>query len=109
MTTEDGTGIVHIAPAFGEDELATARVHGLDAPQPGGSGRTVSETVGAVGRARLVKEADSDLVADLTRRGAYAAPEVHRHSYPFCWRCGTPLLYYAKPTWYIRTTAVRDS
>ena len=55
-----------------------------------------------------MKDADADLVADLDARGLLLRAEVHRHSYPHCWRCGTPLLYYAKPSWYIRTTAVRD-
>ena len=107
VTTEDGTGIVHIAPAFGEDDMATARVHGLDAPNPVGPDGRFSEVV-APWAGRAVKEADADLVADLDARGRLLRAEVHRHSYPHCWRCGTPLLYYAKPSWYIRTTAVRD-
>ena len=107
VTTEDGTGIVHIAPAFGEEDMATARAHGLDAPNPVGPDGRFSEAV-SPWAGRGVKEADPDLVADLEARGRLLRAEVHRHSYPHCWRCGTPLIYYAKPSWYIRTTAVRD-
>ena len=107
VTIVDGTGIVHIAPAFGEDDMATARVHGLDAPNPVGPDGRFSEMV-PPWAGRGVKEADPDLVADLDARGLLLRAEVHHHSYPHCWRCGTPLLYYAKPSWYIRTTAVRD-
>ena len=98
---------MHIAPAFGEDDMATARVHGLDAPNPVGPDGRFSEMV-PPWAGRGVKEADPDLVADLDARGLLLRAEVHHHSYPHCWRCGTPLLYYAKPSWYIRTTAVRD-
>ena len=55
-----------------------------------------------------MKEADPDLIADLDARGLLFRSELYRHAYPHCWRCGTPLLYYAKPSWYIRTTAVKD-
>ena len=108
VTTHDGTGIVHIAPAFGEDDMATARHHGLDAPNPVGPGRALHRRRRRRGPGALVKEADPDLIDDLAARGLLLRSEIHHHSYPHCWRCGTPLLYYAKPSWYIRTTAVRD-
>jgi isoleucyl-tRNA synthetase len=107
VTTEDGTGIVHIAPAFGEDDMATGRRHGLDAPNPVGPDGRFTDAVGAFA-GRFVKEADPDLITDLDGRGLLFRSEVYRHAYPHCWRCGTPLLYYAKPSWYIRTTAVKD-
>lgn len=107
VTTHDGTGIVHIAPAFGEDDMATARRHGLDAPNPVGPDGRFTDAVGPWA-GRLVKEADPDLISDLDARGVLLRSEVYHHSYPHCWRCGTPLLYYAKPSWYIRTTQVRD-
>ncbi|MDP9318772.1 MAG: isoleucine--tRNA ligase, partial [Actinomycetota bacterium] len=107
VTTHDGTGIVHIAPAFGEDDMATARHHGLDAPNPVGPDGRFTDAVGPWA-GRLVKEADPDLIDDLAARGLLLRSEIHHHSYPHCWRCGTPLIYYAKPSWYIRTTAVRD-
>jgi len=107
VTTEDGTGIVHLAPAFGEDDMGAARDHGLDAPNPVGPDGTFTDAVGPFA-GRFVKDADADLVADLDARGRLLRAETYHHSYPHCWRCGTPLLYYAKPSWYIRTTAVRD-
>ncbi len=107
VTTEDGTGIVHIAPAFGEDDMDVARRHGFPAPNPVGLDGRYTDAVGPwAGRA--VKEADADLIADLDRRDLLVRAETHRHQYPHCWRCGTPLLYYAKPSWYVRTTAVVD-
>jgi isoleucyl-tRNA synthetase len=105
VTTEDGTGIVHIAPAFGEDDMDVARRHGFSAPNPVGPDGRYTDAVGPwAGRA--VKEADADLIADLAERGLLLRAGTHRHQYPHCWRCGTPLLYYAKPSWYVRTTAV---
>jgi isoleucyl-tRNA synthetase len=106
VTTEDGTGIVHIAPAFGEDDLQVAREHGLGSPNPvDRQGRFTSEVPPVAGR--FVKDADAVLLDDLTERGRLFRADVHSHPYPHCWRCGTPLLYYAKPSWYIRTTAVK--
>ena len=107
VTVGDGTGIVHIAPAFGEDDMEAARAHGLDAPNPVGLDGRFTESVGPFA-GRFVKDADADLVADLDGRGLLLRAETYHHPYPHCWRCGTPLLYYAKPSWYIRTTAVRD-
>jgi isoleucyl-tRNA synthetase len=107
VTVGDGTGIVHIAPAFGEDDMEAARAHGLDAPNPVGLDGRFTEAVGPF-EGRFVKDADADLVADLRGRGLLLRAETYHHPYPHCWRCGTPLLYYAKPSWYIRTTAVRD-
>ena len=107
VTTSDGTGIVHIAPAFGEDDMATARRHDLDAPNPVGPDGRFTDAVGPW-EGRNVKEADPDLIDDLADRGLLLRSEIHHHAYPHCWRCGTPLLYYAKPSWYIRTTDVRD-
>jgi isoleucyl-tRNA synthetase len=107
VTADDGTGIVHIAPAFGEDDLAVAREHGLDAPNPvdaqGRFGPAVAPFEG-----HFVKDADQGLIDDLEARGRLLRHEPFTHSYPHCWRCSTPLLYYAQPSWYIRTTAVRD-
>ena len=88
--------------------MATARHHGLDAPNPVGPDGRFTDAVGAARPGALVKEADPDLIDDLDARGLLLRAEIHHHSYPHCWRCGTPLLYYAKPSWYIRTTAVSD-
>jgi isoleucyl-tRNA synthetase len=107
VTVSDGTGIVHLAPAFGEDDMLAARRHGLEAPNPVGPDGRFTAAVGPF-EGRFVKEADADLIDDLATRGRLLRSEVHHHAYPHCWRCGTPLLYYAKPSWYIRTTEVRD-
>jgi isoleucyl-tRNA synthetase len=107
VTTDDGTGIVHIAPAFGEDDMQVARDNDLPVTNPVDRQGRFTDAVGEFA-GRFVKDADADLVADLERRGALLRVESYHHAYPHCWRCGTPLLYYAKPSWYIRTTAVRE-
>ena len=107
VTTEDGTGIVHLAPAFGADDMRVARENDLDAPNPVDRQGRFTDAVGAFA-GRFVKDADLDLIADLTARGRMVRQKTYHHSYPHCWRCSTPLLYYAKPSWYIRTTEVRD-
>ncbi len=107
VTTSDGTGIVHIAPAFGEDDMAVGRAHGFGAPNPvDRQGRFTAEVPLVEGI--FAKDADRALIADLAARGVLLYERTHTHSYPHCWRCATPLLYYAKPSWYIRTTEVRD-
>ena len=107
VTVHDGTGIVHIAPAFGEDDMQVARDNDLEVTNPvDRQGRFTNEV--GVFAGRSVKEADKDLITDLDARNVLFREETYHHSYPHCWRCGTPLLYYAKPSWYIRTTAVRD-
>jgi len=107
VTTEHGTGIVHIAPPFGEDDMQVARDDDLPTTNPVDRQGRFTDAIGEFA-GRPVKEADPDLVADLDRRGLLFRVETYRHAYPHCWRCGTPLLYYAKPSWFIRTTAVRD-
>ena len=106
VSMEDGTGIVHIAPAFGDEDLGLGREHGLNFVQPVDLQGAV--TGGYPFAGKFVKEADEDIMADLERRGLLYHRGVYRHTYPFCWRCDTPLLYYAKPSWYIRTTAAKD-
>ena len=104
VTTEDGTGIVHMAPAYGAEDLEVGRqfdlpvIHLVDE-----EGKFVSAVTPWAGR--FVKEADPDIIADLDRRGLLLRAETIEHTYPLCWRCGTPLLYYARTSWYIRTTA----
>ena len=108
VTTDDGTGLVHLAPAFGADDLAVCRAAGLPVVNPiGGDGRFLDgvPVVGGV----FFKDADPVLVADLERRGLLFRSERFEHSYPHCWRCHTPLMHYAQPAWYIRTTAIRDA
>jgi isoleucyl-tRNA synthetase len=108
VTTEDGTGLVHQAPAFGEDDLVTCRAYGLPVVNPVRPNGTFEEGLPLVGGA-FFKKADEHLVADLRERGLLFRHEAYEHSYPHCWRCHTPLLYYAQPSWYIRTTRVKDA
>ncbi|HWT26210.1 MAG TPA: isoleucine--tRNA ligase [Solirubrobacteraceae bacterium] len=107
VSAEDGTGIVHTAIAFGEDDFRLGQEQGLAVVNPVRRDGTYDERIGPY-EGRWVKDADPDLVEDLRARGRLHREERYLHAYPHCWRCGTPLLYYAKPSWYIRTSAVRD-
>jgi len=107
VTTEDGTGMVHLAPAFGADDLAASRLHGLPVVNPIGPDGRFSPDIPLVG-GMFFKDADAPLITDLTDRGLAFRVAAHEHSYPHCWRCHTRLLYYALPSWYIKTTAVKD-
>nr|MDT0662390.1 isoleucine--tRNA ligase [Micromonospora sp. DSM 115978] len=108
VTTEDGTGLVHQAPAFGADDLRICRQYGLPVVNPIGPDGHFAEGVPLVG-GMFFKEADEVLVAELERRGLLFRSLRYEHSYPHCWRCHTPLMYYAQLSWYIRTTRVRDA
>ena len=103
VTTEDGTGLVHQAPAFGADDLAVCRAYGLPVVTPVRRNGTFEPELPLVG-GMFFKNADIDLVADLESRGLMFRHVPYEHSYPHCWRCHTALLYYALPSWYIRTT-----
>ena len=107
VTTEDGTGLVHLAPAFGADDLAVARANAMPVVNPVRADGRFEEGLPLVG-GLFFKDADQPLTADLDQRGLLFRSEPHVHSYPHCWRCGTTLLYYALPSWYIRTTLVKD-
>ncbi|GAA2414885.1 isoleucine--tRNA ligase [Streptomyces glaucosporus] len=107
VTTEDGTGLVHQSPAFGEDDLLTCRAYGLPVVNPVRPDGTFEEGLELVG-GQFFKKADEVLVADLDARGLLFRHLPYEHSYPHCWRCHTALLYYAQPSWYIRTTAIKD-
>jgi isoleucyl-tRNA synthetase len=107
VSAEDGTGLVHTAVAFGEDDFRLGEQFGLEVVNPVRPDGTFDERIGPYA-GRRVKEADPDLIADLEKRGRLLRAEEYEHSYPHCWRCDTPLLYYAKASWYIRTTAKRD-
>ena len=107
VTTEDGTGLVHQAPAFGADDLAVSRAYGLPVVNPIGPDGHFHADVPRVG-GEFFKDADAGLVADLRERGLLWRHLPYTHSYPHCWRCHTPLMYYALPSWYVRTTAIKD-
>jgi len=105
VSLNEGTGIVHIAPAFGEIDFDIGMSNRLDFVQPVDlEGRVIGTYLFA---GKFVKEADPFILDDLKSRGLLYRSEKIIHTYPFCWRCETPLLYYAKPAWYIKTTAVK--
>ena len=106
VSMDDGTGIVHIAPAFGDEDLGLGRNQGLNFVQPVDLLGNVTGSYPFAGK--FVKDADGEIMADLQERDLLFRREVYRHTYPFCWRCDTPLLYYAKGSWYIRTSALKD-
>jgi isoleucyl-tRNA synthetase len=107
VTAEDGTGLVHTAVAFGEDDFRLGEQHGLIVINPVRLDGTYDERIGPY-EGRWVKDADPDLIEDLRARGRLLRAEQYEHSYPHCWRCGTPLLQYAKPSWYIGTSQIKD-
>jgi isoleucyl-tRNA synthetase len=106
VSLDEGTGVVHVAPAFGEIDFDVGMGTGLDFVQPVDlEGRI---TGGYRFTGKFVKEADGFILDDLKSRGLLYRSEKIVHTYPFCWRCETPLIYYAKPAWYIKTTALKD-
>ncbi len=108
VTVEDGTGLVHQSPAFGADDLQVCRRYGLPVVNPVRPDGTFLPELELVG-GTFFKEADKALVKDLKSRSLLFKHLPYEHSYPHCWRCHTPLIYYAQPSWYIRTTAIKDS
>ena len=106
VTLTDGTGVVHIAPAFGEDDAKVGRSYDLPFVQlVDGKGNMTEETPYA---GVFVKKADPMVLEDLDKKGLLFAAPKFEHSYPHCWRCDTPLIYYARESWYIKMTAVKD-
>ncbi len=106
VTMSDGTGIVHIAPAFGEDDANVGRRYNLPFVQlVDAKGEMTEETPFA---GLFVKDADPKVLVDLESRGLLFDAPKYEHDYPFCWRCDTPLIYYARESWFIKMTAVKD-
>ncbi len=107
VSLEDGTGIVHIAPAFGEDDYNAGKAEGLPMLQPvDEAGHFAAEVTPWAGR--FIKDADTDIIVDLKKRGILYRSGKITHAYPFCWRCKSPLIYYARRSWFIKTTAFKD-
>ena len=106
VSLDEGTGVVHIAPAFGDVDYQLGVAEGLYFVQQVDLQGIVLGSYPFAGR--FVKEADDLIMEDLEGRGVLYRRDIYRHTYPFCWRCETPLLYYAKSSWYIQTTAVKD-
>jgi isoleucyl-tRNA synthetase len=107
VTTTEGTGLVHTAIAFGEDDFRLGEQLGIKLQNPVRPDGTFDDRVTDFA-GRSVKDADREIVEALRERGRVYRAETYEHAYPHCWRCETPLLYYAKSSWYIRTTEVRD-
>lgn len=106
VTLTDGSGIVHTAPAFGEDDARVGRAYGLPFVQMvNEQGKFKKNTPWA---GVFVKDADEDIIKDLDEQGLLFHTKEYEHSYPFCWRCDTPLLYYARSTWFIKVTELKE-
>jgi isoleucyl-tRNA synthetase len=107
VSSEEGTGIVHIAPAFGEDDFTMGKEHDLPVfrtvAEDGGMSKEVTQWAGV-----FVKEADHAIIDELTKRELMYKAEKCHHTYPFCWRCDSPLLNYSMKTWYIKVSSLRD-
>jgi isoleucyl-tRNA synthetase len=108
VTTEDGTGLVHQAPAFGADDLAVCRSYGLPVVNPIAPDGHFLPNIPVVA-GMFFKDADKTLVKELKANGALYKHQQYEHTYPHCWRCHTALMYYAQPSWYIRTTSIKDA
>lgn len=107
VTLTDGTGIVHIAPAFGEDDAGVGRAYNLPFVQMVGADGKFVDAVAAY-KGMFCKDADKLIIADLKQSGVLFKELMYEHSYPHCWRCNTPLIYYARNSWFIKMTAVKD-
>ncbi len=107
VTTEDGSGIVHLAPAFGADDALVAQAEGLPVLNPVDATAAFSGEVTRFA-GQFVKDVDRALIDELAERGLLVAEVPYEHSYPHCWRCGTPLIYWAKTSWFARTSTIRD-
>jgi isoleucyl-tRNA synthetase len=107
VTTEDGTGLVHIAPAFGAEDMQASLEHDLPIFMTINEDGTFIPEI-TPWRGKFVKDADPLIIQDLDRRGLLFKAETVTHTYPFCWRCSTPLLYYARGTWFIRTSQYKE-
>jgi isoleucyl-tRNA synthetase len=107
VATDEGTGIVHIAPAFGADDMLVGQANDLPVIMPvDEEARFTAEIKPWAGL--FVKDADSAIMDELEARGLLYGRQQYEHNYPFCWRCDTPLIYYAKSSWYVRTTARKN-
>ncbi len=106
VTTDEGTGIVHTAPAYGAEDAELGKEHDFPTVHTVDLRGILQGDFPGTGK--FIKQADKDITADLKERGLLFKDGIIKHTYPFCWRCGTPLLYYAKASWYIQTTAVKD-
>jgi isoleucyl-tRNA synthetase len=108
VSLEEGTGIVHIAPGFGAEDLELGRREGWAVFKPVDDAGRFTDEAPAFVRGKFVKDADPAIIEDLRERGLLISAADYEHTYPLCWRCETPLLYIARTSWYVRTTARKD-
>jgi isoleucyl-tRNA synthetase len=110
VTAEDGSGLVHIAPAFGADDNLLGKQHGLAMPRPIAADGTFSGTTSAELEGKLVTDAETndEVIRQLKQAGRHLFTEAHDHSYPHCWRCRSKLIYVARDAWFVRTSAVKE-
>ncbi len=109
VSIEDGTGVLHVAPAFGEDDLALGQANDIPVLQTVDTEGKVKSGIGLEGfEGKFFKGADKIVIEELTSRGSVYAAETFKHTYPFCYRCDTPLLYYAIDTWFIAVSKIKD-
>ena len=108
VTTEDGTGIVHTAPAFGEDDYVVGQKYNLPVVRPVDQTGAFEEIITDY-KGKFVKDADPEIILDLKKRNLLFRKEMVEHSYPHCWRCDSPLLYYARDSWFIKTTQFKEA
>ncbi len=107
VSMDEGTGIVNLAPAFGADDYEAGKQHDLPVFQPVKNNGTFDETIKPYA-GLFIKDADPKITADLKKAGRLFRVETYRHNYPFCWRCKSPLVYYARKSWYLKTSAFRE-
>ena len=108
VSADEGTGVVHMAPAFGADDYAAGKRNGLAFLQPVNLRGEFPSEMPLVG-GKFVKDADEIILGELKRRGSLWKSTLHEHAYPHCWRCETPLIYYARTSWFVRTTEFKDA
>ncbi|MDF2461000.1 MAG: isoleucine-tRNA ligase [Candidatus Saccharibacteria bacterium] len=107
VSLEDGTGVLHVAPRYGETDLALGQRVGLPLIESVNSFGKMTEQMGEFA-GLFFKQADPKIIADLGQKGRLFAAETFEHTYPFCWRCETPLLYFAMPSWFVRVSEIRE-
>jgi isoleucyl-tRNA synthetase len=107
VTTSDGSGIVHLAPAFGADDMRACRLNSLPVVNPVLANGVFDDSFELI-KGQFFKDADKTIIRDLISRNLLFKETPYQHSYPHCWRCKTPLMYYAQPAWYIKTTAIKE-
>jgi isoleucyl-tRNA synthetase len=107
VTTSDGSGIVHLAPAFGADDMRTCRLNSLPVVNPVLANGVFDDSFDLI-KGQFFKDADKTIIRDLIARNLLFKETAYKHSYPHCWRCKTPLMYYAQPAWYIKTTSIKE-